>query len=274
MVEAFDDAAEVLAAAGAFLAGDPVRNNLVLTLLHRRAAHPEPGRYWVAEDGGRCTGVTFQSPLPFVATVTPMADEVTEAMAEAIAGAGVPVPGVSGVSATAACFAGQWSERVRCSVLPSQAQRILEIEHVTAPVGVGGTLRPAGEDDHHLLVTWMGAFGAEAGGTADDAAAVVSRRLPAGELWVWDDGGPASFAGLSAARAGVVRIGPVYTPKQRRRRGYASAMVATLAQALLDQPVRSILYTDLANPVSNSIYRRVGYRAVAEVLRYDFRPGG
>jgi predicted GNAT family acetyltransferase len=31
-----------------------------------------------------------------------------------------------------------------------------------------------------------------------------------------------------------------------------------------------MLYTDLANPTSNSIYRRIGYRAVAEVLRYGF----
>jgi uncharacterized protein len=33
---------------------------------------------------------------------------------------------------------------------------------------------------------------------------------------------------------------------------------------------RCILYTDLGNPTSNSIYRRIGYRAVAECLRYRF----
>ena len=30
------------------------------------------------------------------------------------------------------------------------------------------------------------------------------------------------------------------------------------------------LYTDLGNPTSNSVYRRIGYRAVAEGLRYRF----
>jgi predicted GNAT family acetyltransferase len=30
------------------------------------------------------------------------------------------------------------------------------------------------------------------------------------------------------------------------------------------------LYTDLGNPTSNSIYRSVGYQAVAEALRYRF----
>jgi uncharacterized protein len=33
---------------------------------------------------------------------------------------------------------------------------------------------------------------------------------------------------------------------------------------------RCILYTDLGNPTSNSVYRRIGYRAVAAALRYRF----
>ena len=33
---------------------------------------------------------------------------------------------------------------------------------------------------------------------------------------------------------------------------------------------RCILHTDLGNPTSNSVYRRIGYRCVAEGLRYRF----
>ena len=53
----------VLRKAGEFLASDPVRHNLILTLLHARVAYPEPGRYWVARDGDTVVGVAFQSPL-------------------------------------------------------------------------------------------------------------------------------------------------------------------------------------------------------------------
>ena len=38
----------------------------------------------------------------------------------------------------------------------------------------------------------------------------------------------------------------------------------------LGRRLRCILYTDLANSTSNSIYRAIGYRAVAEALKYDF----
>ena len=64
---------------------------------------------------------------------------------------------------------------------------------------------------------------------------------------------------------GMVRIGPVYTPPERRGRGYASAATAALSQRLLDAGAEEVLlYTDLANPVSNSIYQRIGYRPVED----------
>jgi predicted GNAT family acetyltransferase len=33
---------------------------------------------------------------------------------------------------------------------------------------------------------------------------------------------------------------------------------------------RCVLYTDLGNPTSNSMYRKISYSAVAEVTRYAF----
>jgi hypothetical protein len=68
-----------------------------------------------------------------------------------------------------------------------------------------------------------------------------------------------------------IRIGPVYTPPEHRGKGYASNLVATQSQWLLDSGRRfCFLYTDLANPISNSIYQRIGYRQVAESAEYSF----
>jgi predicted GNAT family acetyltransferase len=68
----------------------------------------------------------------------------------------------------------------------------------------------------------------------------------------------------------VTRVQAVYTPPDRRRRGYAGATVGAISRASLDRGLRCVLYTDLSNPVSNSVYRRLGYRAVTEVIRYVF----
>ena len=69
---------------------------------------------------------------------------------------------------------------------------------------------------------------------------------------------------------GVIRMQAVYTPPERRNRGYAGACVAGLSRRMQQAGHRCILYTDLGNPTSNSVYRRIGYRAVREGLRYRF----
>lgn len=69
---------------------------------------------------------------------------------------------------------------------------------------------------------------------------------------------------------GVVRLSGVYTPPGKRRPGYAAGCVYALSKDLRGRGYRCILYTDLGNPTSNSIYRRIGYKAVAEALRYRF----
>ena len=55
-------------------------------------------------------------------------------------------------------------------------------------------------------------------------------------------------------------------------RPYAGACVAALSARVLAAGQRCILSTDRANPTSNAVYRRLGYRAVSEGLRYEFMP--
>lgn len=270
---AIDDPGKALATAGAFLAGDPVRNNVILTLLHRRVAHPEPGRYWIVLLEGEPAGLVLQSPLDFVATLTPMPDGAVEAVVDTIVGAGIALPGVRGEAAATARFAGQWTERNSSAAWPVQGQRIYEVRNVAPPRPVDGWLRRATPDDPEgpeLLVAWFQGFGCDMGEATTDAVQIVDRRLACGELWLWDDGVPTTLVGVSGPVAGVVRLGPVYTPLAHRNRGYASACVAAVSKRVLAEGLRCILYTDLGNPTSNSIYRSIGYRAVTEALRYRF----
>ena len=269
-VERTDSPTDALAAAGAHLATDPIRHNLVLTLLHSRAAQPEPGRYWVVREGDRPTGLVLQSPLDFAATATPMASAPIAAAVDAIVTAGVRLPGVTGEALTAARFAGQWTERTGTGAWPVQGQRIYEVDEVVAAPARGGRHRAATEEDLELVTRWFEDFGAEIGDHRGDLAPLVARRLAAGHLWLWQHDGPAAFAAVSDPVEGVARIGPVYTPPDRRGRGYGSALVGAISTAVRARGTRCILYTDLGNPTANSVYRRLGYRAVAEGLRYRF----
>jgi hypothetical protein len=136
-----EDPPFVLSRAGVFLSSQPVLHNLVLSILHARVAQGDSGRYWMAIQRDDVVGVVLQSPLTFPATLTPMEPPVATAMADAIADAGIRLPGVNGEAATAAIFSGQWSERSKSAATPFQGNRLYELLDVREVHDIEGTLR-------------------------------------------------------------------------------------------------------------------------------------
>jgi predicted GNAT family acetyltransferase len=270
-VQYSEDPTFVLGRADEFLSSEPVLHNLILSILHSRIAQGDPGRYWIAFHGKKTVGVAVQSPLEYPATLTPMEPRAVLAMVDAIAEAGVTLPGVNGDAATAARFAGQWSERCKSAATPLQGTRLYELSELREVPRTEGQLRRAAPSDRGLMILWTRAFQDEIGESASDTELRVDRGLAAGQLWLWDQNGETTSMAVSREPAqGVVRLSGVYTPPEKRKRGYAAACVHALSKHLLGCGYRCILYTDLGNPTSNSIYRRIGYSAVAEALRYRF----
>lgn len=105
-----------------------------------------------------------------------------------------------------------------------------------------------------------------------DPTPVVAARVNREELIMWeDDGRSVSIAGVSAPIAGMSRIGPVYTPPELRGRGYGSAVAhAASRKALDDGATEVLLFTDLDNPTSNSVYQRLGFRPIADYATIHF----
>jgi predicted GNAT family acetyltransferase len=120
-------------------------------------------------------------------------------------------------------------------------------------------------------VRWSAEFVREAGVPHGDAERSVARGLAAGELFLWEDGKPVCMVGVHVQVAGVVRLGPVYTPPDRRARGYATSAVAAASEAALARGAHAcMLFTDLENPTSNRIYAAVGYERFADWREYRF----
>jgi hypothetical protein len=224
----------------------------------------------VAARGQEILGMMLQSPLTFAAVLTPMEPIVIATMVNTAVDAGIALPGVTGEAATAASFAGHWAERVKSPGVPFQGMRLYELVDLKAIGIVDGRLRKAASDDRTLLIDWVRAFNAETEVDTSDPEPLVDRWLVAGQLWLWDDGKPMSMAVARQPVAGVSRLSGVFTPPESRGLGYAAACVYGLSKSLQEAGYRCALYTDLGNPTSNSIYQRLGYKAVAEALRYRF----
>ena len=82
---------------------------------------------------------------------------------------------------------------------------------------------------------------------------------------------PVSMAMIRPPVAGVSRIGPVYTPDDERGHGYGSAVTAAASRTATAMGADEVvLFTDIANPVPNAIYRRIGFRPVSDWLVIGF----
>ncbi len=185
------------------------------------------------------------------------------------------VPGTIGVGQIVHNFAQIWSRRSGQSYKEGMRQRIFELSQVIPPERVEGALRVATENDLELIIEWAVAFNQEALHKSDsldtrqEAESRVRRRM----MYVWElpDGRAATMAGKTRPTSQVISISLVYTPPPYRGRSYASNCVAALSQHLLDEGWKKCsLVTDLANPTSNSIYQKIGYRPVCDQTEYIF----
>ena len=278
------DVHEFLARAGDFLAAREAEHNLIFgicsNLREMPDAYGEPPYLAVVEDGGGVLAAAALRTPPHNLVLSDVDSERVEgaiaSLAEDVAATGAVLPGVLAANPVARAFASAWSRRTGARVGPGLRERIYQLTAVRPVPPVSGAMRVAGPADRDLLVEWVAAFWREALGDSDtgDAAAAVDRWLRGGfrTPYLWEDGDPVSLAAAGGTTPHGIRIGPVYTPPDRRRRGYATALVAQVSRAQLDAGHRfCFLFTDLANPTSNHIYQQIGYEPVSDVEEYRFR---
>jgi GNAT superfamily N-acetyltransferase len=272
------DPGAFLERAEGFLLRDPVAHNVLVTNIRARRdgvlADPAPATYAAVLDGaGAVVGAAMRTP-PHPVFLSCMPVAAVDTLVEALVATCPDAAGVTGMVAEAEAFAGAWTARTGASLTVDRRQRLYRLDAVVAPTAPPGGWRLAALADRDLLVTWVEAFEVETGvGDGGAARRSVEARIGSGLAFVWVDGPPVSFVGTSPLAGGVVRVGPVYTPPERRRRGYAAALVAVVSQRALDGGAQLCsLYTDLANPTSNSIYMAVGYRPVGDLTAYRFAP--
>jgi uncharacterized protein len=277
------DPSEFLTTAGPFLLADEARHNLIFgiagTLRDRPGHYPEFHLWLVQDDGGSVVTAALQTPPFNLVLAQPAVPEAAHVLADAIADDGLDLPGVVAARPEADEFADAWESRRHVQRALRMASRIYRLAQVRPPASVSGRARVATAADRPLLIEWVEAFADEVlphgPSPAQDAERVVDGRLDderSGFL-LWEDGEPVSLAGWGAPTPNGIRIGPVYTPPDRRSHGYGSAVTAAVsADQLAAGRQFCFLYTDLANPTSNKIYVDIGYEPVCDAVDYAFEP--
>ncbi|GGL44029.1 GNAT family N-acetyltransferase [Planomonospora parontospora] len=264
-VEVFAGAAEP------WLLRDPVRNTAPLTVLRGIRAGVHSGDVllaWLEEDGRTVAAAVHAPPRGLLLPDLPASS--VPSLAAALIEAERVVPEISGPLAQVEAFAASWWRPVKRRIL-ERLYRLESVSPLRRPVS--GAARTAGTGDRELLAAWLADFHFEAlGERAGELLPVVSSRIGREELVLWEDGGrPVACAAFSAPIGAMSRIGPVYTPPEFRGRGYGEAVTRAVTREALDAGATEVLlFTDLGNPVSNSVYQAIGYRAIADYAEIAF----
>lgn len=276
-VRRFEDPVSFRERAEPWLLEREAEHNLLLGVL--RTLEENPDRYdppvylAVVErpgpdgEGGEVVGCAFRTP-PHNLGLTRLPTDALPALVSDAAAVYATLPAVLGPPGEADAFARLWCERTGGTPREGMRQRIFRLGRLEPPSEPApGRLRAAGAEDLPLVASWIEAFEREAGVAVPGARRRAEEAIAGGRTFLWEDGEPVCLVGYAGETPNGRRIGPVYTPPERRGSGYATAAVAELSRRTLAGGKRfCFLYADLANPTANRIYERLGYRPVAEAV--------
>ena len=273
-IRQFDHPREFLDRAEAWLCLNEPAHNLTLgiayALVEGDARYEKPTLLATIERAGEVVGTAFRTP-PHKLCITDLPLDAIAPLVQVVTDLYPTIPAILGPQEAATAVAKQWSEVRGHQFRAGRGQGIYAATEVHFPVNPpAGTLRLAEEADYDLLVEWMNGFVAYTGHSYTQVEPLIRIRLDQGGMYLWDDGEPRCMVAVAGQTPTGIRVGPVYTPDAYRGRGYASIATARLTAKMLTSGRKScFLYTDLANPTSNSIYMKIGYEHVTNVVDID-----
>lgn len=274
----YKTAAEFLDNAQPFLEAHEELNSLILGIslrLRERGETQQNVFVTIADnDQGQIVATAMMTPPFRLVTSSTRNDDDLILMAETLHHHDWKLPGVNGPSTTSQLFAQAWTALTDAELTINRNMRLYSLDEVITPPPASGKLRLATDADLELMAQWMVEFNKEAvqvASTLDEARANFEPRIANQELFIWDDGQPVTMAAQTRPTRRTETIGMVYTPPEHRRRGYATACVAALSRIILDAGYKyAVLFTDLMNPTSNSIYQKIGYRPLGDFEEFTF----
>jgi len=144
-----------------------------------------------------------------------------------------------------------------------------------------GTARLAREEDIPLVHRWSEEFAAFVEQDpefrlTDEQKERYSARVRNGAVWLFEapDGHAVSIASIARQLKTGCCVSGVYTPPHERGKGYAAANVLALSKAMLEKGSRFVtLYVDKTNPISNHVYKKIGYRILCDAWHYILNKG-
>lgn len=189
----------------------------------------------------------------------------------------VKFPGIYAEKNTSERFINAWSNSFNEEFDLTMSHTLYKLENVNMPEMIG-CIRVPMVDEADLIAQWMFCFFKDAQPpskqkTMEEVDALVKKLISKSLVYILEvNREPVSMSVVSRPTQNGMSIGPVYTPFALRGNGYASMLVASLSQKILDSGKNfCVLYADVKNSVSNKIYQKIGYQKLEDWSWYTFK---
>lgn len=247
-----------------------------LRICGRHAYGPKTPVLGLLKQAGAVRAILFHAP-PHRMNLTPLTAEEADTLALHLADLGHRLPGVYADHDTATAFATAWHRHTGTLRTLHERQCLYRLGTLTPPQPLPeGRARVANEGDRKEVARLYRDFAQSIGEPPTrDPLQWADTRIAFGGVTLWEapDGTPLAMAGTNPMVADQIRLSIAYTPEPLRGRGYAGAVISEVTRAAVIAGAQDVLlFTNLANPTSNALVQRLGYRPVATFAQYDFSP--
>jgi predicted GNAT family acetyltransferase len=267
-----------------FLLKNEVENGLILAILNSL----KQNIHKYGKDKPILLTITQDEEIKLVTLRTPVHDllisytdnlDTIEILVESLLKRKEKLPGVLSFKEAADKFAKMWCEKNTLKYYLLRKERIFKLEQVSEDTLGTRQFCKASKQYELIVINWAREMLKEALNEITDQELdrninnfkVEFEHNTSQIFLLFDNNKPVSMARKAGKSPNGNAINLVYTPPSLRRRGYATECVAKLSKQLLEEGNKfCFLFTDLSNPISNSIYQKVGYHSVIDENHYKF----
>lgn len=184
------------------------------------------------------------------------------------------IPGINGEKVLAESIKDNYIKKTGRKYILENDLGIYKLEKVNECPKPDGVFRKAEIADKETIKKYYINFGKENNEPVDDNEQFeqnITEDIVNDNYYVYEDVEIVSMARKQRPTKNGMSIGPVYTLNKYRNKGYGTAIVSELSKIILNSgKTFCTLFTDLSNPTSNSIYKKIGYKYAGENISYKF----
>ncbi len=276
----YDNAKEFLKEAQCYLETEESANNIILgsclrLVNSKNDAEKQPYFATIKDEAGLLLTSMLTPPFPItIYSHKPECLKELELIVNDFIEEKWEVSGVIAPVKLSKTFADLWTRKTNSALIEGLNMRAYELTKVNNVPIITGKFRVAKEEDLEIISKWIVDMEKEQDSiiSIERAIEITEDKIKHRQLFIWEDEIPVSMACTARPTVNGIVVNMVYTPKEFRKRGYATSCVAALSEYLLQQGYKFCsLFTDLSNQTSNDIYVKIGYKPVCDFKVYTFK---